>query len=162
MYCVDLSENALFSSYGVICVQPLPSTLPGELSMERMNISGLFSRYEVCSFSDSCYNSSLVTVDYQLSFLAILCTRSADLACMHVVLIRNQFQCLCALLWLLSTTLLRTVLLAELANNIMWLAIATQYSTVNISAFRACANHTAPRVWHQWCSFWVCNSSALY
>jgi hypothetical protein len=58
MYCVDLPENALFSSYGVICVQPLPSTLPGELSMERMNISGLFSRYKVCSFSNSCYKTT--------------------------------------------------------------------------------------------------------
>jgi hypothetical protein len=121
MYCVDLPENALFSSYGVICVQPLPSTLPGELSMERMNISGLFSRYEVCSFSDSCYNSSLVTVDYQLSFLAILCTRSADLACMHVVLIRNIVQSVLVLMRILVVTLYNTatVLLAELANNIM-------------------------------------------
>jgi hypothetical protein len=121
MYCVDLPENALFSSYGVICVQPLPSKLPGELSMETMNISGLFSRYEVCSFSDSCYNSSLVTVDYQLSFLAILCTRSADLACMHVVLIRNIVQSVLVLMRILVVTLYNTatVLLAELANNIM-------------------------------------------
>jgi hypothetical protein len=39
IYCVDLPENALFSSFGVICVEPLPSMLPGKFSMERMNIS---------------------------------------------------------------------------------------------------------------------------
>jgi hypothetical protein len=53
MYCVDLPENTLFSSFGIIYVEPLP---PGKFSMERMNISGLFSRYKVCGFSNSCYN----------------------------------------------------------------------------------------------------------
>jgi hypothetical protein len=52
MYCVDLHENALFSSFGVICVEPLPSTLPGEFSVERMNISGLF--YSVAGFAATC------------------------------------------------------------------------------------------------------------
>jgi hypothetical protein len=51
--------------------------------MERVNISGLFSRYKVCSFSDSCYNSTDSLVGYLSTtrFLALLCTRSADLAC---------------------------------------------------------------------------------
>ena len=38
----------------------------------------------LCRSSDSSYNSTdslLVTVGYQLRFLALLCTRSADLAC---------------------------------------------------------------------------------
>jgi hypothetical protein len=67
MYCVDLPEKALFPSSGVICVQLLPSMLPGEFSMERMNISGLFLRYRVCSFSDSCYNS-IDSLGYQLAY----------------------------------------------------------------------------------------------
>jgi hypothetical protein len=74
--CVDLPENALFSSYGIIYVELLPSTLPGEFSMERMNISGLFSTYKACGFSDSSTNSSLVIVGYQLRFLALHRNRS--------------------------------------------------------------------------------------
>jgi hypothetical protein len=72
MCCVDLPESTLFSSFGVICVELLPSPLSGEFSMENtcMNISGLFSRYKVCSFSDRNYNSSLVTVGYQLYAMA--------------------------------------------------------------------------------------------
>jgi hypothetical protein len=67
MYCVDLPENA-------ICVELLLSTLPGEFSIKRMNIIALFSRYEVCSFSDdSCYNSSSgmhvhVVLQYNLDY----------------------------------------------------------------------------------------------
>jgi hypothetical protein len=106
MFCVDLPESALFSSFGVICLQPLPSALSGEFSMERMNISGLFSRYKVCSFSDRCYNStnsSLITVGYQLRFLALLCARSADLACMwyYCVVPCNQLVRYGVFLWLL-------------------------------------------------------------
>jgi hypothetical protein len=29
MHCVDFSENALYSSIGIICSWPLPSTFPG-------------------------------------------------------------------------------------------------------------------------------------
>ena len=51
-HCLDLSENVSFSTFGI---QPL---LPGEFSMDRMNISGLFSRYKVCSSSDGCYKTT--------------------------------------------------------------------------------------------------------
>ena len=34
MYCVDFAENALFSSLGVICLQPLPSMLSDETLMD--------------------------------------------------------------------------------------------------------------------------------
>ena len=40
MYCVDFAENALFSSFGIICLQPLPSMLSDETSVDRMNDSG--------------------------------------------------------------------------------------------------------------------------
>ena len=58
MHRTDFAGNALFSSYAVIHVQPLPSTLPDEFSMDMMNISGLFSRYKLCSFSDSLYKTT--------------------------------------------------------------------------------------------------------
>jgi hypothetical protein len=41
-HSVGLPESALFSSFGIICLEPLPSTLPDEFSMENMNISGFF------------------------------------------------------------------------------------------------------------------------
>jgi hypothetical protein len=46
MCYVDLPKNTLFSCFGII--QPVPSMLPGEFSMERMNlqISGLYSKYK--------------------------------------------------------------------------------------------------------------------
>ena len=50
---VDFVENALFKSYGVICLPPLPSTLPNELSTDRRNSCGFFSRRRVCTLSDS-------------------------------------------------------------------------------------------------------------
>ena len=53
MHQADFTENALFSSSAVIHFQLLPIMLPDEFSMDKMNISELFSRYEVCSFSDS-------------------------------------------------------------------------------------------------------------
>ena len=41
MHCVDFAENTLFSSFGVICLQLLPSMLSDdETSMDRMNNSG--------------------------------------------------------------------------------------------------------------------------
>ena len=49
MHRANFTGKALFSSYAVIHVQPLPSTLPDEFSMDMMNISGLFSRYKLCS-----------------------------------------------------------------------------------------------------------------
>ena len=53
-----LAGNALFSSSAVIRFEPLPSMLCGEFSVDMMNISRLFSRYKVCSFSDSLYKTT--------------------------------------------------------------------------------------------------------
>ena len=41
---VDFAKNASFKSYGVICLPPLPSTLPEEVLMDGRNSSELFSR----------------------------------------------------------------------------------------------------------------------
>ena len=52
--------------------------------IDKRGSNGFISRVVVCSSSDSSYNltdSSLISVGYQLSFLALLCTRSADLVC---------------------------------------------------------------------------------
>ena len=49
--------NGQFSSSGVICLQPPPSTLPDKLSMYRVNSSGFFSRQTGCTFSDSSYKT---------------------------------------------------------------------------------------------------------
>ena len=70
---MDFTENASFKSYGVICLPPLPSTLPEELSMDRRNSSELFLRRRVCTLSDSfcrTTESSLFSVNELLSFLA--------------------------------------------------------------------------------------------
>ena len=55
------------------CLSPLPFTLPEELSMDRRNSSGFFSRRRVCTLSDSfcrTTDSSLFSVNELLSFLA--------------------------------------------------------------------------------------------
>ena len=52
-----------------------------ELLIDKSDSDGFISRLVVCSSSDSSYNmtdSSLISVGYQLRFLALLC---ADLAC---------------------------------------------------------------------------------
>ena len=70
----------------------------------------------MCRSSDSSYNltnSSLITVGYQLRFLTLFCTRSADLArtWYYYVMLCNGIS---VFLWLLSITLLiATVLLAS-------------------------------------------------
>ena len=54
-------------------------------SIDERDGDRFISRTLVCRSSDSSYNStdsSLVTVGYRLRFLALLGTRSADLACM--------------------------------------------------------------------------------
>ena len=73
MYCVDFVENTLFNSSGEICWSPLPSSLLDELSMDKRDSDGFFSRRLACRTNDRSYNStdsSLVTVDYQQCFLA--------------------------------------------------------------------------------------------
>jgi hypothetical protein len=42
MYCVDLAENALFKSSGIICWSPPPSSLPDELSMNKREVMASF------------------------------------------------------------------------------------------------------------------------
>ena len=72
---VDFAKNTSFKSYGIICLPPLPSTLPEELSMDRRNSSEFFSRRRVCTLSDSfCRTTdlSLFSVNKLLSFLASL------------------------------------------------------------------------------------------
>ena len=77
MHCVDFVENALFKTFsdhhGFV-----------ELWLDERDSSRFISRRLVCSSSDSSCNStdsSVVTVGYPLRFLALLCARSADLAC---------------------------------------------------------------------------------
>ena len=68
MHCVEFVENTLFKSSGNICWPPLPSSLLDELSMDKIDSDGSFSRRLVCRSSDRSYNStylSLVIVNYQ-------------------------------------------------------------------------------------------------
>ena len=67
MYWADFTGNALFSIFAVIHFQPLPFTLSDEFSMDMMNISGLFSRYKVCSFSDSLYKTTASKIFSELT-----------------------------------------------------------------------------------------------
>ena len=73
LQCVDLAKNALFKSYGVICL-PLPrSTVSDQLSMNRSNSDGFFLRRSLRTFSDSSgkmTDSSLFVEKQILSFLA--------------------------------------------------------------------------------------------
>ena len=83
MYCVDFVENALFKSSGEICRSPLPSLLLDELSMDKRDSNGFFSRRLACRTNYRSYNStdsSLVIVDYQQSFLACFLCKTADQA----------------------------------------------------------------------------------
>ena len=41
---MDFAENALFKSYGVICLPPLPSMLSDEVSGDIVNSIGFLSR----------------------------------------------------------------------------------------------------------------------
>ena len=96
MHCVVFVENDLFKSFGDICWPPLPSSFLDELSMDKIDNDGFFSRRLVCRSSDRSYNltdSSLVIVNYQLRFLPwtfFVCTKSADLAyTWYCCLLRN-------------------------------------------------------------------------
>ena len=80
MHCVDFVENALFKSSGVICWSPPPSSLPGELSMDKRDSDGFFSTQKVCMVSHRSNNttgSSRIVAHWQRSFLAV---QTADTA----------------------------------------------------------------------------------
>jgi hypothetical protein len=153
MYCVDLPENALFSSFGVICIEPLPSTFPGEFSMERMNISGLFYRYKVCSFSNSCYKStnSELAINYAswLYFVLIWHARLLLRNTMQSVLVHSCGYCLQHCYCVIGFAATCVLAIANQKLNIL----AIIYNTKIMSLlFLITINLTAPRVWHQWCS----------
>ncbi len=42
IYCVDLGGKAPFKSSGITCWSPPPSSLPGELSMDKRDSIGFF------------------------------------------------------------------------------------------------------------------------
>ena len=72
----DFAENTSFKSSGVIFWSPPPSSLPGELSMDKRDSDGSFSTRIVCMASDRSNNttgSSQIVAHWQRSFLAI-CT----------------------------------------------------------------------------------------
>ncbi len=73
MYCVDLAENTLFKSSGVLCRSPLPSSLADELLMNKRDSNGLFSTRRVCMARDrfnKTTGSSRIIAHWQISFLA--------------------------------------------------------------------------------------------
>ena len=89
MYCVDFVENTLFKSSGESCWLPLPSSLLNELSMDKRDSNGFFLRRLACRTNNRSYtfnstDSSLVTVDYQQSFLVIFLCCLAKLLIGHV------------------------------------------------------------------------------
>ena len=92
---VEFAKNASFKSYGVICLPPLPSTLPKELSMDRENSSEFFLRQRVCTLNDSLCrttDSSLFSVN------ELLCTYHVLVGLAHVVTLRiAQLHTVCIL-----------------------------------------------------------------
>ena len=100
-----LLENALFKSFGEICWPPLPSLLIDEFSMDKRDSDSFFSRRLACRTNDRSYSStdsSLVTVDYQQSFLACcvakLLIRHVHGHAAYYIIVCN---CTCTFLWLL-------------------------------------------------------------
>ena len=84
VYCVDFVETTLFKSSGETCWSPLPSLLLEELSMDKRDSDGFFLRRLGCRTNDRSYNSndsSLVTVDYQQSFLVFTYWLSSSQKC---------------------------------------------------------------------------------
>ena len=108
MYCVDFVENALFKSYDEICWWPLPSSLLDELSMDKRDNDGFFSRRLVYRTNNESYNltdSSLVTINYQQCFLAfhLYCVLLIRYVQGHATYYVIACNCTCAFLWLLDT-----------------------------------------------------------
>jgi hypothetical protein len=86
MHCVDVIENALFKSSGNNCWPHLPSLLLDELSIDERDSDRLISSLVVCRSSNSSCNltdSSLLTVDCELCFLALLSLCVLDLLIWH-------------------------------------------------------------------------------
>ena len=110
IHCVYFVENTLFKGYGDIWWSPLPSSLLDQLSVDQRDSDGFFSSRLVCRTSNSSYNStdsSLVTVDYQQSFVACVCSITADQAYTHTCMVMQHITWMChhmqcALLWLLQ------------------------------------------------------------
>ena len=73
MHCVDFAENACSKVLVAFADHlELPSLLLGQLSVNKQDSDGFFSSGLVCRTSYGSYNStdsSLVTVDYQQSFV---------------------------------------------------------------------------------------------
>ena len=76
-----MQQNKRLLESLIFLLDTLPSSLLDELSIDERDSDGFISRVIVCSSSDSSTDSSQITVGYQLRFLALFCTRSADLAC---------------------------------------------------------------------------------
>ena len=55
---VGLAKNALFKSYGAICLRSPSSTVPDELSINRSDSDGFFLRRRVCMFSDGSHKTT--------------------------------------------------------------------------------------------------------
>lgn len=64
MHCVDFVEN-------FVQIEVLAIFADRNLCLHKQDSDGIFSTRVVCRHSDSSYNSSLVTVDYQLGFLLL-------------------------------------------------------------------------------------------
>ena len=89
MCCVHFVENILFKSSGEVCWSHLPSSLLDEFLMDKRDSDGFFLRRLACRTNNRSYtfnstDSSLVTVDYQQSFLAIFLCCVAKLLIGHV------------------------------------------------------------------------------
>ena len=66
---MDLAENASFSGFGVICLQPLPSILPGEFSEDVMNTQ-VWVIFNIQSIAPATAAIILLLINYKLqSFL---------------------------------------------------------------------------------------------
>ena len=102
---MDFAKNASFKSYGIICLPPLPSTLPEELSMDRRNSNEFILRRRVCTLNDSfCRTTVTVQRERATKLLSLACAYHVlvGLTHVHVVTLHNCVQC--AFLWLLQFT----------------------------------------------------------
>jgi hypothetical protein len=88
-HCVNLAENAPFTSSGIICWSPPPSSLPDELSMDKIDSNGFLSTRRLCTARDrsnKTTGSSLVVAHWQKSFL----TYCANTACIRFGIARAR------------------------------------------------------------------------
>ena len=109
---VDFVKSTLFKSSGDICWPPQRFSFLDKLSVDEKDSDHFISILVAFSSSDSSYNLTVVTVGYQQCFLALPCTRSADLACTwHLHAIVLVYSCG----YFLATTLL-TVTVLQICN----------------------------------------------